>query len=99
EGDGLVRALALEPVGELLVLVLERRAGIDLAEHAGGRPMPLDEFMRIAVQLAEILARVHAQAVIHRDIKPANILIDPATGEVALADFGISVLLETEQAS
>jgi PAS domain S-box-containing protein len=97
--EGVVRALALEPVGDLLVLVLERHAGVDLAEYAGGRPMALVEFLRIASQLAEILARVHAQSVIHRDIKPANILIDPATGRVALADFGISVLLESERAS
>ena len=44
-----------------------------------------------------MLARVHARRVIHRDIKPTNILIEPDTGRVYLADFGISVLLESER--
>jgi PAS domain S-box-containing protein len=95
---GVVRALALERTGDRLVLILERHAGIDLARHCEGRPMAIPEFLRIARALAEILAQVHVHWVIHRDIKPSNILIDPSTGEVALADFGISVLLESERA-
>ncbi len=95
---GVVRALALEHSGDSLVLILERHPGIDLARYAEGRPIAITEFLRIAKALAEILAEVHLRWVIHRDIKPSNILIDPETGEVALADFGISVLLESERA-
>ncbi|MFV8753608.1 protein kinase domain-containing protein [Nannocystaceae bacterium ST9] len=95
---GVVRALALERSGDRMVLILERHAGVDLARHTEGRPMAIPEFLRVARAIAEILAEVHVHWVIHRDIKPSNILIDPATGEVALADFGISVLLESERA-
>ncbi|MFV8753609.1 protein kinase domain-containing protein [Nannocystaceae bacterium ST9] len=97
EGRGVVRALALERAGDQLVLVLERHAGVDLAAYCEGRPMAVGEFLRVARRVTETLALVHGQSVIHRDIKPANILIDPSTGEVALADFGISVLLESER--
>ena len=68
--------------------------GRNLAQYSGGRPLAVDEFLRIAIRLAEILAAVHERRVIHRDIKPSNILVQEDTGAVFLADFGISVLLE-----
>ncbi|MFO7567705.1 MAG: AAA family ATPase [Enhygromyxa sp.] len=97
EVEGVVRALALERAGTQLAVVLDWCEGVNLEEHAAGRPLPLDEFLAIALQLARVLADVHAQRVVHRDIKPTNILIDPETGVVRLADFGISVLLESER--
>jgi len=95
--EGVVRALALERAGTQLAVVLDWCEGVNLEEFAAGRPLPVDEFLEIAVQLARTLADVHAQRVIHRDIKPTNVLIDPNTGAVSLADFGISVLLESER--
>ena len=97
EVDHVVRALALERAGTKIVVVLDWCAGVNLDEFAGGKPIPLDLFLNIALQLSRVLADVHAQRVIHRDIKPTNILIDPATQMVSLADFGISVLLESER--
>ncbi len=95
---GVVRALAIERAGDRMVLILERHVGVDLARYSAGQPMPVAEFLRIARAIAEILAEVHVHWIVHQDIKPANILIDPHTGEIALADFGISVLLESERA-
>ncbi|MFV8751965.1 protein kinase domain-containing protein [Nannocystaceae bacterium ST9] len=95
--EGVVRALDLQRVGDQWVLLLERVPGVDLATYAGGHALALDEFLDIAIQLANILARVHERRIIHRDIKPTNVLIDPDTGRVSLADFGISVLLESER--
>ncbi|PRQ04098.1 Sensor histidine kinase TmoS [Enhygromyxa salina] len=97
EVEGVVRALGLVRLGEQLVLLLERAPGVNLATYTGGRALDLERFANIAVQLADILGRVHARRIIHRDIKPANILVDPASGVVHLADFGISVLLERER--
>jgi PAS domain S-box-containing protein len=97
EVDHVVRALALERAGTKIVVVLDYCAGVNLDELAGGKPLALDLFLNIALQLARVLADVHGQRVIHRDIKPTNILIDPATQVVSLADFGISVLLESER--
>ncbi|NVB42144.1 AAA family ATPase [Pseudenhygromyxa sp. WMMC2535] len=95
--EGVVRALELRRVGDQLALVLERAPGINLAHFTQGRPLELERFADIATKITEILVRVHARRVIHRDIKPTNILIDPQTGAVHLADFGISVLLERER--
>jgi PAS domain S-box-containing protein len=97
EIDGVVKALGLQRVGDQLVLLLERVRGVDLAEYSHRRPLELDKFFSIAIQIADVLDRVHARRVIHRDIKPTNILIEPDTGRVYLADFGISVLLESER--
>jgi PAS domain S-box-containing protein len=97
EVEHVVRALALERAGTKIVVVLDWCAGVNLDEYAGGKPLALELFLNIALQLSRVLADVHAQRVIHRDIKPTNILIDPATQMVSLADFGISVLLESER--
>jgi predicted ATPase/signal transduction histidine kinase/tRNA A-37 threonylcarbamoyl transferase component Bud32 len=95
--EGVVRALALERAGTQIAVVLEWCEGVNLEEFADGRPLSLEVFFEIALQLTRSLAAVHAQRVIHRDIKPTNILIDPDTHVVSIADFGISVLLESER--
>ncbi|EDM79124.1 sensor histidine kinase [Plesiocystis pacifica SIR-1] len=94
---GVVRALSLERSGHEMVLVLAAHQGVNLSEHRGERVLPVSECLEIAIQLTTILDAVHRRGVLHRDIKPTNVLIDPSTGEVALADFGISVLLQNER--
>jgi PAS domain S-box-containing protein len=96
EVEGVVRALALERSGDQLVLLLERVPGVNLEEYAAGKPLAIDEFLRIAIALARTLAQVHACGVLHRDIKPSNILIEAETRRVFLADFGLSMLLATD---
>ncbi len=59
-----------------------------LRQHA---PLPVDEAIRIAVQLADALQYCHEHGVVHRDLKPENILIE-ADGTVKLVDFGIALL-------
>ncbi len=59
-----------------------------LRQHA---PLPVDEAIRIAVQLADALQYCHERGVVHRDLKPENILIE-ADGTVKLVDFGIALL-------
>lgn len=54
------------------------------------KPLPIDEAVTIASQLAETLKYVHAQGVVHRDLKPENILIGP-DGHLTLTDFGIAL--------
>jgi PAS domain S-box-containing protein len=97
EVEGVVRALALERAGNQLALVLDWCEGVNLEEYCAGQPLAIDEFLAIALQITRALTDVHAQRVIHRDLKPTNLLINPVTKRVAIADFGISVLLESER--
>ncbi len=59
-------------------------------------PLPLNEFLPIAIQIVQTLAGVYHNRIIHKDIKPQNILINPHTKEVKLIDFSISSLLPRE---
>jgi serine/threonine-protein kinase len=73
-------------------LVLEFVDGTLLREYLRlHAPLPVDEAIGIAVQLADALQYCHDQGVVHRDLKPENILIEP-DGTVKLVDFGIALL-------
>jgi predicted ATPase len=73
------------------VLVLERVPGIPLAEWLEQHREPdAATFVEIALQLSDVLSRVHAAHIVHRDVNPANILIEPRTLAIHLIDFGIA---------
>ena len=74
------------------VLVLELVEGPTLAERIGLGPIPLDEVLDIARQVADALEYAHAQGIIHRDLKPANIKLRP-DGVVKVLDFGLAKAL------
>src|SRR5271155_92770 len=79
-----------------LTLVLEDPGGEPL-ERMLGRPMDVSQFLAIAVPLAAVIGRVHAQGLIHKDINPANILVDAESGGVRLTGFGIASRLPRER--
>jgi signal transduction histidine kinase len=87
DGHGAVRALALTQEGHRPVLVLEECSGQTLAQWLRGEPA-LAERLEVGVALAGALEQVHSRGVIHRDLSPSNVLVDPATLEVHLIDFG-----------
>jgi predicted ATPase/signal transduction histidine kinase/CheY-like chemotaxis protein len=79
-------------------LLLEDPGGGNL-DRLLGRPLPIMEFLRIAIPLAGALRQAHARGLIHKDIKPANILVDAPSGGVWLTGFGIASRLPRERAN
>jgi serine/threonine protein kinase len=79
----------LEQAGETLALVMELVDGPTLADLVARGPMPLDDVLPIARQVADALIAAHEQGIIHRDLKPANIKVR-ADGTVKVLDFGLA---------
>ena len=84
ESDG-VRALALELV-----------EGPTLADRIARGPIPLDEALPVAKQIAEALEAAHEQGIVHRDLKPANIKVRE-DGTVKVLDFGLAKAVVGDQ--
>ncbi len=74
-------------------LVMELVDGPTLAERIAQGPMPLDEVMPIAKQIAAALEAAHEQGIVHRDLKPSNIKVRP-DGTAKVLDFGLAKALE-----
>ena len=76
----------MEHEGEVF-LVMEYVEGKSLRHRPG--PMPVSEFLPIAVQCAEALVAAHQSGIVHRDLKPENIMIS-TKGRIKVCDFGLA---------
>src|SRR5262245_26954111 len=74
-------------------LVMELVEGPTLMERIARGPIPLDEALPIARQIAEALEAAHEQGIIHRDLKPANVKVRE-DGTVKVLDFGLAKAME-----
>jgi eukaryotic-like serine/threonine-protein kinase len=75
-------------------LIMELVDGDDLSALIGRHPLPLDETLAIARQIADALEAAHEQGIVHRDLKPANIKVR-GDGTVKVLDFALAKALES----
>lgn len=86
----IVRVYAVREEKKVPYIAMEYVEGQTLEQRlAATGPMPWQQALDIARQVAEALACAHANGIVHRDIKPGNVLIDPS-GQVRVTDFGLA---------
>ena len=79
----------LEEADGTLFITLELVTGEDLKQRLARGPVPIDEAIDIAAQVAEALEDAHNRGIIHRDLKPANVKLS-TSGRVKVLDFGLA---------
>ena len=90
----------LYDVGEhqgISYLVMEHLEGVSLAERLEQGPVPLEQALQVAIELADALAAAHRQGIIHRDLKPGNVMLTKAGAK--LLDFGLAKLKGADPAA
>lgn len=93
----IIKGLEFEKNYSKLMLVLEDYGGVSLESFWNGRQLTnYQEFLEIAVQMAQALVSTHAKNVIHKDINLQNFLIHPESREIKLIDFNLATLLGRE---
>jgi serine/threonine-protein kinase len=83
-----------EDAGGVTALILELVEGEDLSSRIARGPVPTDEALAIARQIAAALAAAHNAGIVHRDLKPANVKLRP-DGTIKVLDFGLAKAVDT----
>jgi len=90
--SNIAQIYGLEQVNGAACIVMELVDGETLEEKLKRGPLPIDEAIEIARQIADALATAHERGIVHRDLKPANIKLTPG-GTVKVLDFGLAKAL------
>ena len=88
----------MEESGGIHFLAMELIEGETLAERLRRGPLPVEDAIKIAHQIAEALEAAHEKGIVHRDLKPANVKITPED-RVKVLDFGLAKAMEDAPAN
>ncbi|MEH1868935.1 MAG: AAA family ATPase [Nostoc sp.] len=94
--EGAIKAYSQKAYQRTLVILLEDFGGESIArwmQQPNFFPMSLSSFLKLAIDITDILGKIHGAGVIHKDINPGNIVLNPNTGLVKIIDFGIATYL------
>src|SRR5262249_40364625 len=75
-------------------IVMELVEGPTLSDRIASGPIPLEESLKIALQIADALEAAHERGVVHRDLKPANVKVRD-DGTVKVLDFGLATAVQS----
>lgn len=85
-----VRAYAVESYRNMMFIVLGDFGGLPLSKWMTKGIIPLEDFLRLALNITGGLEQIHEKGIVHRDINPSNIVCNPETGETRIIDFDSS---------
>ncbi len=88
----------VEDSGAALALVMQLAQGPTLADRIASGPIPIEEALRIARQMADALEYAHERGIVHRDLKPANVKVSNDDA-VKILDFGLAKAIEGDGSS
>ncbi len=94
---GVPRMYALETCQNRWLLVEEDFGGESLNRlHLAGM-LSIPDFLQLAIEMSDIIGQIHQHHVIHKDINPANIVLNKASGQLKIIDFGVATIQSNER--
>ena len=91
----IVTLFSVEEADSTFFIVMELVPGGSLATRIPPQGLPLEQFLELAIPIADAISMAHARGIIHRDLKPSNILVTNA-GVVKILDFGLALHRTTQ---
>jgi transcriptional regulator with GAF, ATPase, and Fis domain/predicted ATPase len=85
--ERICRPLALSSADGTLAMLAEDAGAQNLGEVLGGRSLPIDRFLDLAIAMVEVVGAIHRRNLVHRDICPANFVVREDGRSVVLVDF------------
>lgn len=99
DSDGIIKPLEIEQTDSYFALIYPDTGAVPLKEYIGSHTAGPWLFTDLALQIANIVGRIHERGVVHRNLHPENILIHPDTGTVYITGFGNAAFISSEKNS